>query len=246
MVRRRPWVIAHRGASGHAPENTMAAFRLAVEQGATFIETDLHLSRDARFVAIHDATLDRTTNGHGLVHNLTLAELRKLDAGSWFHSKFAGEPVPTLDEILAFGREADVVFYLEIKYDTAWGMHHALVGALRDAKESARVVVLSFDSATLDKLRRQDPTLMTGLLFDRSGPDHVALAQSVGSRQLAPRGDFVTPQLVERAHGADLQVATWTLNQPEHMRAAIAAGVDGVMTDYPDRLRAVVSELVQS
>ncbi len=243
MVRSRPWLIAHRGASGHAPENTMAAFRLAVEQGATFIETDLHLSRDARFVAIHDATLERTTNGRGLVRDLALAELRKLDAGSWFHSSFAREPIPTLEEILDFGRDADVVFYLEIKYDTAWGMHHALVGALRDAKESARVVVLSFDPATLDKLHRHDATLMTGLLFDRLGPDHVAMAHSVGARQLAPRADFVTSQLVERAHGADLQVATWTLNNPEHMRAVIAAGVDGVMTDYPDRLHAVVSEL---
>src|SRR5207253_4548913 len=84
-------VIAHRGASGHAPENTMAAFRKAVAQGATFIETDLQLSRDAHFVAIHDGTVNRTTNGRGSVHDLTLVELRELDAGSWFGSEFSGE-----------------------------------------------------------------------------------------------------------------------------------------------------------
>jgi len=84
-------VIAHRGASGNAPENTMAAFRKAVALGATFIETDLQLSRDARFVAIHDATVNRTTNGQGAVHDMTLAELRRLDAGSWFGSEFVGE-----------------------------------------------------------------------------------------------------------------------------------------------------------
>ena len=89
-------VIAHRGASGHAPENTLAAFRQAVALGATFIETDLQLTRDARFVAIHDDTVNRTTNGQGTVHDLTLAEVRKLDAGSWFGSEFAGERVPTL------------------------------------------------------------------------------------------------------------------------------------------------------
>ena len=90
-------VIAHRGASGHAPENTLAAFRKAIVQGATFIETDLQLSRDARFVAIHDATVDRTTGGRGAVHDLTLADLRRLDAGSWFSSEFAGERIPTLE-----------------------------------------------------------------------------------------------------------------------------------------------------
>ena len=98
-------VIAHRGASGHAPENTLAAFRKAVSLGAPFIETDLQLSRDARFVAIHDATVDRTTGGRGAVHDLTLAELRRLDAGSWFGSEYAGERLPTLDEILEFAKD---------------------------------------------------------------------------------------------------------------------------------------------
>src|ERR1700680_4169230 len=93
------WVVAHRGASGHAPENTMAAFRRAVEMGARFIETDLHLTRDARVVAIHDATLDRTTNGKGPIDARSMKEIRALDAGAWFASRanesFAGEPVPT-------------------------------------------------------------------------------------------------------------------------------------------------------
>src|SRR5438046_5655063 len=94
-------VIAHRGASGNAPENTMAAFKKAVALGASFIETDLQLSRDARFVAIHDATVNRTTNGQGTVHEMTLTELRRLDAGSWFGSEFAGERMPTVEEIAA-------------------------------------------------------------------------------------------------------------------------------------------------
>src|ERR1019366_8459234 len=99
------WVVAHRGASGHAPENTMAAFRSAVEMGARFMETDLQLTRDAQVVAIHDSTVDRTTNGHGKVNLQTLEQIRALDAGAWFGSSvpnsFAGERVPTLDEILS-------------------------------------------------------------------------------------------------------------------------------------------------
>jgi len=97
--------LPHRGASGNAPENTLAAFRKAVALGATFIETDLQLSRDARFVAIHDATVNRTTSGQGAVHDMTLANCGGLDAGSWFGSEFAGERIPTLEEILEFSKK---------------------------------------------------------------------------------------------------------------------------------------------
>ncbi len=236
------WIIGHRGASGHAPENTLAAFRRAVELGARFIETDLQLSRDSRLVAIHDDTLDRTTNGRGPVHRLTLAELRELDAGSWFGPRFAGERIPTLEEILQFARKSDVVFYLEIKPCGAWGIEHALVGALREAQEVVRPVVLSFDPATLAAVRRIEPTLMTGFLFQWPLKDAVERALSVGARQLAPCGDQVTPELVTEARRNDLQVVTWTINDPAHMRALISAGVDGIMTDYPDRLVALLRE----
>src|SRR2546427_7517969 len=126
--------IAHRGASGYAPENTLAAFRKAVALGATFIETDLQLSRDAHFVAIHDTTVDRTTNGQGAVHDMTLADLRRLDAGSWFGSEFAGERIPTLEEILEFSKKNDVVFYLELKPGGSWGGDHPLNGALWESE----------------------------------------------------------------------------------------------------------------
>jgi len=103
-------VIGHRGASGHAPENTLAAFKKAAALGATFVETDLHLSRDAHFVAIHDATVNRTTNGQGAVHDMTLAELRRLDAGSWFGSEFGGERIPMLEELLEFSKRTTWFF----------------------------------------------------------------------------------------------------------------------------------------
>ncbi|PYU46700.1 MAG: hypothetical protein DMG53_11330 [Acidobacteria bacterium] len=178
-------VIAHRGASGNAPENTMAAFKKAVALGANFIETDLQLSRDARLVAIHDATVNRTTNGQGTVHDMTLTELRRLDAGSWFGSEFAGERIPTLEEILEFSKKNDVVFYLE-------------------------------------------------------------KAVAIGARQLAVRGDLVTPALIAEARRKDLQVVCWTVNHPAHMRLLAAAGVDGIMSDYPDRLVAAVRKEAES
>jgi glycerophosphoryl diester phosphodiesterase len=237
---RAPWIIAHRGASGLAPENTFAAFEHAVALGAGFIETDLHLTRDARFVAIHDLTLDRTTNGHGAVRDFTLAELRELDAGMWYDRSFMGERIPTLDEILAFAIERDVVFYLELKYDAAWGMHHALVGALRGVENASRTIVISFDPSQIENIRKLDPGIMTGLLVENPGNNMVSAAVNVGARQLCPISKLITPQLVEEAHKADLHVPTWTVDTPEEMKRVIAAGVDGVMSNFPDRLRTVI------
>jgi len=220
----------------------MAAFERAVQLGAGFIETDLHLTRDARFVAIHDDTLERTSNGRGLVRDHTLAELRALDVGLWYDRQFKGQRIPTLEEILAFARSHDVVFYLEIKHGAAWGMHHALVGELQSAENAARTVVISFDTSTLEPLPKLDPGIMMGLLIDHTRPDPVKAATELGARQLCPRADLVTSELVDRAHAADLQVVAWTVNDPKQMRSLIQTGIDGIMTDRPDRLRAVVED----
>lgn len=229
-------IIGHRGASGHAPENTLAAFKKAVALGANFIETDLQLSRDAHFVAIHDDTVDRTTNGLGKVHDQTLAVLRRLDAGSWFGSEYTGERIPTLEEILEFAKKNDVVFYLELKPSGSWGGEHALIGALRESGEVARVVVISFDPAVLGALRKIEPTLMTGVLYDGQLADPQKAAMDVGARQIVVRGDLVTPAMMVEAHKKDVQVVCWTVNHPAHIRSLMAAGVDGIMSDYPDRL----------
>ena len=219
-------VIAHRGASGHAPENTMAAFRKAVAQGATFIETDLQLSRDAHFVAVHDGTVNRTTNGRGSVHDLTLAELQELDAGSWFGSEFSGKN--------------DVVFYLEMKPSGAWGGEHAVIAALRESGEIPRAVVISFDASMVLNVHAIEPTVMTGLLYDGQFEKPVEKAVEIGARQLVVRGDLVTSALLEQARKKDLQVVCWTINQPAHMRLLIEAGVHGIMSDYPDRVVAAL------
>jgi glycerophosphoryl diester phosphodiesterase len=231
-------VIAHRGASGYAPENTLVAFRKAAQMGAGFIETDLQLSRDARFVAIHDSTLDRTTNGKGTVQEFTLEELRKLDAGSWFGSDFVHERIPTLDEILALSKKLDVVFYLEMKPAGTWGGEHSLVAALRKSGEIHRAIVISFDPAILEAVRRLEPTLMTGLLYEGEIENPIARAKEIGARQIAVRGDLVSPALLAEAKKRELQVVCWTVNNPAHIRMLISAGVDGIMSDYPDRLLA--------
>ncbi len=206
--------------------------------GAGFIETDLQLSRDAHLVAIHDETLERTTNGKGAVQDLTLAELRQLDAGSWFGSNFIHEKIPTVEEVFSFSKAHDVNFYLEMKPTGKWGGEHSLIRALRESDEIHRAVVISFDAAILENLRRMEPAVMTGLLHDGQLENPVARAKEIGARQLAVRGDLVTPALIAEAKKRELHVVCWTINNPAHMRMLIAAGVNGIMSDYPDRLLA--------
>ena len=219
----------------------MAAFERAVELGVIFIETDLHLTRDARFVAIHDATLERTTNGRGKVSDFTLAELRRLDNGLWYDRQYMGQRLPTLEDILEFARKHDVVFYLEVKYEAAWGMHHALVGALQKEQDAARTIVISFDPSTIESVRKLDASIMTGLLIEDGRQNGaVQKALDVGARQICPRNSLITSELVAEAHRADLLVATWTVDDADEMRRVIAAGADGVMTDFPDRLMSII------
>jgi glycerophosphoryl diester phosphodiesterase len=232
--------IAHRGASAHAPENTLAAFRLAVEMGAKFVETDLQLTRDAKIVAMHDATVDRTTNGRGRVSKMSLVELRGLDAGVKFLSvdgkSYKGERVPTLDEILELARTADVTFYLELKDVQGWGFEQSLVGALRRADAMKRVVVISFDWEKLATVRRIEPELTAGFLCEKPSMQLIEKAVALGAKQFMPSADRVTPEIIAAAHEAKLLVVVWTVNEIEDMSTLTAMGVDGIISDYPDRL----------
>jgi glycerophosphoryl diester phosphodiesterase len=157
--------MAHRGASGYAPENTLAAFRPALAQGADLLETDLRFTRDGHLVCIHDADVDRTTDGCGPVGKMSLAELRKLDAGSWFGPDFAGERVPTLQELLEVTPE-DVGLGLELKDPLFERPECAqrLVDALPPARFEGRVAILSFEQARLESVKRLAPYLPTGII----------------------------------------------------------------------------------
>lgn len=245
MAARRIWVVAHRGASGEAPENTLAAYRLAAQQGASFIETDLQQTRDGRVVALHDSRLDRTTDGRGPLSRATLEDVRRLDAGSWFGPAWAGERVPTLEEILALARELDVVFYLELKPQrgapVGW-IEQALVGEIHRAGAVESVAVLSFLPEVIARVRALEPALLTALSLNLSARGAVERAESVGARMLTPRRTLVTRRLVERAHELGLPVVPWTVNEPGEMRRMLALGVDGLITDYPARLVALLNE----
>jgi glycerophosphoryl diester phosphodiesterase len=243
-------IIGHRGASGLAPENTLASFRLAADLGAQFVETDVQSTRDGRLILIHDDKLRRTTSGRGFVGEKTLGELRRLDAGAWFPkrvlrkrraaSRFAGERIPTIEELFDLARERSIGLYLEIKAPCAPGTEKAIVTAIQDAGALARSTVICFDRRVLARVRAIDPEIPLGYLFSRRTPDAVARAVGAGASTILPRVTRVTAKLIAEARRHHLKVVTWTVNDPKRMKQLIALGVDGIMSDFPDRLAAVV------
>lgn len=227
-------VIAHRGASAHAPENSEAAFRLAARLGATSFETDLRCTRDGEFVLLHDARVNRTTDGRGRVARVESAALHRLDAGSWFAEEFAGQQVLTLEEGLSLAEELEMGIYLEIKIPLNEFLRRALIAKLRQTRLD-RIVLLCFRPSILRALRAEEPRLKTALLVRRARPS-LRAARLAQATLLAPHWRRVDLRIVATAHRAGLGIVTWTVNEEGEMRKLAAMGIDGIMTNWPDRL----------
>jgi len=235
--------IAHRGASALAPENTIAAFERAVELGADAIEFDIHLSQDGELVVIHDDTLDRTTDGCGLVHQRSLAELMRLDAGRWFGAGFAGQRIPRLDEVLdRFAGKVPLA--LEIKAGSTFfpRIEEKVVSALRERAAIDQAAVASFDHYALRRLKEIEPTIRTAALLVGRPVSLSAIAGPAKADGLALEASFVTKTEVEACRAAGLQIVVWVVNDPAQMRHFIGLGVDGIITDRPDLLRLALTE----
>lgn len=231
--------IAHRGASSYAPENTFAAYDLALEMGARHIELDVHLTTDGQVVVIHDDLLDRTTDGSGPVAAHSLAELLRLDAGARFDPAYAGARIPTLSEVLArYG--ARVHLHIEIKGTTP-GLVPATVALIRQHGLEGQVTITSFHLSALEETRRIAPELPTGWLVSVVNEAIVADTLRLGLTQLCPRADGVTPALVEDLHARGLVVRAWGVSDEALMRAAVDAGVDGMTVNFPDVLLAYLA-----
>jgi glycerophosphoryl diester phosphodiesterase len=226
-------VIAHRGASGTAPENTLAAFRRAEALGAHMIELDAQLSRDRAVIVLHDDTLDRTTDGRGPAGAYTLAELAALDAGAWFAPAFAGERIPTLAEVLDAVR---LPVNVELKAGGGTGLAEEALRVVTAAGALGRVVFSSFEGRLLERLRTCSAEAECAVLWARRGiDDALRLAERVGARALHLRKDVVTRACVAAAVRAGLTVRAWTVNDAAEMPPLEDAGVSGIFTDYPER-----------
>lgn len=233
-----PLVVAHRGASGLTPENTLAAFRLALELGAPGVECDVHLSADGCPVIIHDDRLERTTSGHGAVAALTLDELRHLDAGLWFGRQFAGERIPTLEEALEVcaGR---AWLFVELKPGGGSPLVAAVLAVLA-ASPARDVALISFDPQLVKDVAQRRPDLPVGLLITAGhvaqfGPEQaVHAASALGAGILAPHFSAAGETLIHHAHAAGLSVSVWTVDDPATMTRLAALGVDAITTNRPD------------
>ncbi len=222
--------IAHRGASGYAPENTRAAFERAVEMGADMIETDVQLAHDGALVLFHDTTVTRTSNGHGPVADYTLDELRGLDIGRWFAPEFAGERILTLAEMVAeFVPRIPVV--LEIKDPRATP---ALIEAIRAAGIADRVHVTSFFWPALLDAGKFDRSLTLGFLTRVFDADIIRRCVNRGLAQICPHVDSLTTDLVATVHDAGLIVRAHGISERHQIDRLFDTGVDGATVNWPD------------
>lgn len=232
-----PLVIAHRGACRYAPENTLAAFRLAADQGAPAIELDAKLSADGVVVVIHDATVDRTTNGRGAVSSLSHSRLKSLDAGGFFGPQFAGEPIPTLEEVFdAVGRRLLINVELTNYASPADRLVEKVVELVRSFHLEERVLFSSFQPVNLFTARRLIPEVPRAILALPGRKGWWArsfLMRSIAPQAVNPYFTDVSPAFVERQHASDRKVNVWTVNDPADLERLIACGVDGLITDDP-------------
>lgn len=235
-----PLVIAHRGDSAHRPENTLSSFASALEVGAEVVEFDAHLTKDGHVVVIHDVTLDRTTDGHGRVTDLTLQEIRAVSAGypARFGDRFRGERVPTLAEVLGFLRDRSKAM-IEIKSDSVTddaegGIEVRVVEEIRRSGMEKDAVLISFDRRALVRCRSAAPDIMRGHLFARVEPGEVlAGAREVACELVMPEKGMLSDDLRDRAREAGLKVATWVVDDPAELEQLARFDLYGIGSNRP-------------
>jgi glycerophosphoryl diester phosphodiesterase len=232
-------VIAHRGASGEAPENTLAAFRRALDLGVDAVELDAHLSADGEPVVIHDPNLERTTTGTGLVRDLTAAAISRLDAGRWFGDQFAGERIPTLAEALDLLRPVRVIIEIKNNPISYPGVAERVSAVVRAGGHN-RVTVSSFDHFVLRDMRRAAQSIETAVLYAARPIDAIRMARDADATVLHPQWVFLAPKLVDDANAAGMRVETWTVDDALHLAHIAAMRPHGIMTNFPSRLRAIL------
>jgi glycerophosphoryl diester phosphodiesterase len=238
----RPPVVAHRGACLRAPENTLAAFRLAVDLGADGIELDAKLTADGQVVIVHDTTLDRTTDGSGPVAGRTLRELKALDAGSRFSAPFAGERIPTLAEVFeSLGQRCLINVELTNYASPRDSLPQRVAQLVRDFHLEARVLLSSFNPIALRAARRRAPELPLGLLV---GPTQAGWTRRVfpilaPHEAFHPHESLIREETVRSLHRGGRKVVPWTVDRPERIRGLLSQGVDAIITDDPEVAREV-------
>ena len=235
-------VWAHRGASGYRPENTMEAFELAIKQGADGIELDVHTSADGQLIVIHDETVDRVTDGTGLVGEKTLKVLKELKVST--SAELEGiYRIPTLQEVLDLMRTTDMMVNIELKNSICFypGMEEKVLKAVKEMKMEEQLIYSSFNHYSLLKMKQLDSQVQTGILFSDGWVNPAMYAKNLGINAVHPAVYHLKyPQFREEVKRAGLKMHVWTADKPEHIQLVKEAGAEAVITDYPDRAIALV------
>ena len=232
--------IAHRGVSSLAPENTMVAFQKAVELGADGLELDVQFSKDGRLVVIHDEQLDRTTNGQGLVKDFTLAELRELDAGTWFSREFAGERIPTLEEVLV--EFPGLHINIEIKSGVIFypGIEKAVLDTVQRYKLEENILISSFNHYSLAECKKINPDVRIGILYMAGLYKPWDYAKKLGCYSIHPLFYGVQPEIIMGCEQNGLAIYAWTVDDPKFMTALAKGGITAIITNRCQDLKDIV------
>ncbi len=233
----RPLIVGHRGAKGLAPENTLAAFKVAAELGIDGVEFDVQRTRDGHLIVFHDEDTARVTGHQAFIEDLTLEAIAALDAGHAFAPKYHGERIPTLHEAFAFLRETELLLFIELKEPWRFpGIEAELVAAIHAFGLTDRVQVRSFYHDALYEIYRADPAIaLSGLWLDRLPAEDEITFKTINAYH-----KLYTAEVIARIHQRGQQATAWVVNDLDTARNLIAAGIDGLTSDYPDRLLALV------
>ncbi|SET18108.1 glycerophosphodiester phosphodiesterase [Anaerobranca gottschalkii] len=229
-------IIAHRGASAIAPENTMPAFKKAIEMGCKGIETDVHMTKDGVLVLCHDEQVDRTTNGKGYIKDYTLKELKKLDAGVKFSEEFAGVKIPTLEELLIYLFDKDIYLNIEIKLGGFYypDIEAKVLELLYKYNYVEKSIISSFNHYSLVEVRKLDSDIKTAILYMEGLYKPWEYAKTVGATALHPYIEGVTEEIIKEAKLNKMPVTVFTVDEREEISKFINYGVNGIITNHPD------------
>ena len=246
---KKPVLYAHRGFSGNYPENSPLAFRMAAEKTQVDgIESDVHISKDGKLVIFHDATVERTSNGHGFIKDHTYEEMLQLDIGSWMSPEFAGQHIWTLEQLLDFCKETRLLLNLELKnYEVFYeGLEEAVIREITKRKMEKQVCVSSFNHISMQNFKKMNPEIETGLLYDKPYLDMEAYVARSNADNMHPRYMLMQyqPELMPLYHGRGMKVNVWTVDEPEDIRDMILRGADGIISNRADVLCRTVGEVL--
>ncbi len=236
--------FAHRGYSGKYPENTMIAFEKAIEAGADGIELDVQLTKDGEVVIIHDESIDRTTDGKGLVVSFTCEELKKYDASYTYRGQMGFNPIPTLREYFELVKDMNIITNIELKtgVNEYHGIEQKVWDLIKEYNLTDRIIISSFNHYTILRMKAIAPELVYGLLTETWYVDAGKYTHNLGVQCYHPQFANMTKEIVKEIKSHGVQINAWTVNKEETMRDLIEKGIDGIIGNFPELTKKIIAE----